>query len=135
MTDTARRRISSGSTPEVDVGYSRALVVPDGGGDWLFVAGSTGVDYAAMTLADGVEAQCRQALANIASALAAAGASLADTVRVTYYVVDRDDFARVTPLLRAAFAAAMPAATMLVVAGLLTPAMRIEIEVTARKRG
>ena len=128
-----RRRISSGSTTEADVSYSRALVVADPGGDWIFVSGSAGVDYATMVLADGVVAQTRQALANIAAALEQADATLADTVRATYYVVDRAEFAVITPLLRDAFAAAMPAATMLVVAGLLDPAMRIEIEVTARR--
>ena len=130
-----RRKITSGSTTEAEVSYSRALVVPDAGGDWIFVSGTTGVDYATMTLADGAAAQCRRTLVNIAAALAEAGASLADTVRVTYYVVDRADFAAMTPLLREAFAEAMPAATMVLVAGLLSPAMRLEIEVTARKRG
>lgn len=128
-----RRRISSGATTETALSYSRALVVPDAGGDWVFVSGSTGVDYTTMTLADGVEAQCRRTLANIAAALDEAGASVADVVRVTYYVIDRAEFAACAPLMRDALAGSMPAATMLVVAGLLDPAMRIEIEVTARR--
>lgn len=128
-----RRRIGSGSTTEAELSYSRALVVADPGGDWIFVSGSTGVDYAAMILADGIEAQCRQTLANIAAALTEGGATFDDVVRVTYYVTDRADFAVCAPQLRDAFAAAMPAATMIVVAGLLDPAMLIEIEVTARK--
>lgn len=127
------RRISSGSTTEAALSYSRALIIADPGGDWILVSGSTGVDYATMVLADGVEAQCHQTLANIAAALAEAGASFADVVRVTYYVLDRDDFAACAPQLQAAFAGAMPAATMVMVAGLLDPAMRIEIEATARK--
>ncbi len=128
-----RRRIGSGSTTEASLSYSRALVVADPGGDWIFVSGCTGVDYATMALADGVDAQCAQTLDNIATALAAADASLDDVVRVTYYVVDRDEFAICAPRLQAAFAGAMPAATMLIVAGLLSTDMRIEIEVTARQ--
>lgn len=129
---SGRRRIGSGSSTEAELSYSRALVVADPGGDWIFVSGSTGVDYAAMILADGIEAQCGRALANIAAALAESGATFDDAVRVTYYVIDRSDFAVCAPQLRDAFAGAMPAATMLVVAGLLDPRMLIEIEVTAR---
>ncbi len=101
-------------------------------GDWVFVSGTTGFDYETMTLGDGVVAQAEQALANIAAALAAAGASLADVVRVRYILPDRADFEPCWPVLRAAFAAAPPAATM-IVAGLSDPRMRIEIEVTARR--
>jgi enamine deaminase RidA (YjgF/YER057c/UK114 family) len=123
-----RRRIASGSTFERDIGYVRAIA----DGDWVFVSGTTGFDYTTMTLADGVVAQAEQALANIATALAAAGASVADVVRVRYILPDRADFEPCWPVLRAAFAAAPPAATM-IVAGLSDPRMRIEIEVTARR--
>jgi enamine deaminase RidA (YjgF/YER057c/UK114 family) len=123
-----RRRIASGSSFEGDIGYVRAVV----DGDWVFVSGTTGFDYSTMTLADGVVAQAERALANIGAALAAAGASLADVVRVRYILPDRADFEPCWPVLRAAFAAAPPAATM-IVAGLSDPRMRIEIEVTARR--
>ena len=123
-----RRRISQGSRFEAEIGYSRAVV----DGRWVFVSGTTGYDYATMTIAPGgVVAQCRQALANIAQALAEAGAGLGDVVRVRYYLLDAADFPPCFPLLRQAFGVALPAATMLVVAGLATPEMRIEIEATA----
>lgn len=124
-----RSHITSGSQFETEIGYSRAVV----DGDWIFVSGCTGFDYATMTLADGVVAQCRQALDNIATALAQAGATFDDVVRVRYILPDRADFAPCWPLLREAFATAMPAATMLQ-AGLIDAAVLIEIEVTARKR-
>ena len=123
------RRISSGSTFELDIGYSRAVL----DGDWVFVSGTTGFDYASMTIANDAPTQAHQALANIAAALAEAGATLADVVRVRYVLPDRADFQPCWPVLRAAFAAAPPAATM-IVAGLADPRMRIEIEVTARRR-
>jgi enamine deaminase RidA (YjgF/YER057c/UK114 family) len=98
----------------------------------VFVSGTTGYDYAAGTIDPGVVAQCRQALANIAWALDQAGCRLGDVVRTRYYLLDAADFPPCFPLLRAAFGQAPPAATMVVVAGLADPAMRIEIEVTAR---
>lgn len=124
-----RRLISSGSSFEDRIGYSRAVV----DGDWIFVAGTTGYDYATMRLADGVVAQCQQALANIERALAQAGASLRDVVRVTYILPDAAEFPACWPVLRAAFGDIRPAATMFA-AGLADPAMRIEIEVTARRQ-
>lgn len=123
----ARRHISSGSSFERMVGYSRAIVV-DG---WVFVAGTTGYDYATMTMPEGIEAQCRQTLDNIASALAEVGASLDDVVRVRYILPDGAEFPKCWPILSEAFARARPAATM-IEAGLMQPEMRIEIEVTAR---
>ncbi len=123
------RRIASGSAYEALIGYSRAVVDDDG---WIFVSGCTGVDPATMTLGGGVEAQCAAALATIARALAAAGASFADVRRVRYILPDPAEFEPCWPQLRAAFGDAMPAATM-IVAGLIDPKMRIEIEVTARK--
>ena len=123
-----RRTISSGSTFEREIGYARAVV----DGDWVFVSGTTGFDYATMTIADDVAAQTEQALANIGTALAAAGASFADVVRVHYILPDAADFPACWPALRRCFGSAPPAATM-IAAGLSDPRMRIEIEVTARR--
>jgi enamine deaminase RidA (YjgF/YER057c/UK114 family) len=124
-----RRLISSGSRFEADIGYSRAVV----DGDWIFVSGTTGYDYRSMTIDGDVEAQARQALHNVEAALAEAGASLADVVRVRYLLPVATDFERCWPALREAFGSIRPAATMMQV-GLLDPAMKIEIEVTARLR-
>ena len=121
-----RRWIRSGSSFEDRIGYSRALVV----GDWIFVSGTTGFDYRDMTIADDIAEQTEQCLRNIATALAEAGASLRDVVRVTYIVPEASEFERCWPALRAAFAEAGPAATM-ISAGLADPRIRIEIEVTA----
>lgn len=125
----ARHLISSGSRFEAEIGYSRAVV----DGDWIFVAGTTGFDYATMTIADDVVAQCRQAMCNIEQALQQAGASMADVVRVTYILPDRADFPPCWPILKDYFGEVRPAATMLQ-AGLAGPEMKIEIEVTARRR-
>jgi enamine deaminase RidA (YjgF/YER057c/UK114 family) len=123
----SRRHISTGSPFEAQIGYSRAVVC-DG---WVFVAGTTGYDYATMAMPAGVEDQCRNALATIARALAEAGASLDDVVRVRYILPDAADWPPCWPITAEAFARARPAATM-IVAGLQEPAMRIEIEATAR---
>ncbi len=122
-----RRLISSGSSFEAEIGYSRAVV----DGDWVFVSGTTGFDYANMTILDDVAAQTERALKNIAAALTEAGASFADVVRVTYILPDAADFPACWPALRAAFGVVRPAATM-IQAGLADPRMKIEIEVTAR---
>ncbi len=122
-----RRIVSTGSPFEAQIGYSRAVLC-DG---WVFVAGTTGYDYATMTLPDGVTEQCRNALATIARALAEAGASFDDVVRVRYILPDRTLWPACWPIVAAAFATARPAATM-IVAGLQEPDMKIEIEVTAR---
>jgi enamine deaminase RidA (YjgF/YER057c/UK114 family) len=124
----SRHRISSGSTFEAQIGYSRAVVV-DG---WIYVSGTTGFDYASMTIKDDVVAQAEQTLRNIEQALREAGASLDDVVRVHYILPDTADFEPCWPVLRRAFAKALPAATM-ICAGLADPRMKIEIEVTARK--
>lgn len=125
----ARRLISSGSPFELQVGYSRAVVQ----GDWVFVAGTTGFDYARMTIAEGILEQAEQCLRNIQWALREAGASFEDVVRVHYILPDRADFPACWPVLRKYFGEARPAATMLC-AGLSDQRMRIEIEVTALKR-
>jgi len=129
-----RQLISSGSTFEQEIGYSRAVVSPDPGGDWIFVSGTTGFDYTAMTIAGDVVAQTDQCLRNIQTALAQAGSSLADVVRVTYVLPDAADFPPCWPTLRQYFGDVRPAA-MMISAGLADPRMKIEIEVTARKPG
>jgi enamine deaminase RidA (YjgF/YER057c/UK114 family) len=123
-----RRLISSGSPFEEQIGYSRAVV----DGDWIFVSGTTGFDYATMTIADDVAEQAEQCLRNIEAALREAGATLADVVRVLYIVPQASEFERCWPVLRRHFGAVRPAATM-ISAQLLDPRMRIEIQVTARR--
>lgn len=125
-----RRLISTGSPFEERIGYSRAVLC-DG---WVFVAGTTGYDYATMTMPPDVAQQCANALATIETALKEAGAGLGDVVRVRYILPDRDDWPACWPVVSAAFALARPAATM-IVAGLQEPEMKIEIEVTARLPG
>ena len=122
-----RRLISSGSSFEAEIGYSRAVV--DGG--WVFVSGTTGFDYETMTISPDVAQQCQQALRNVEAALREAGASMADIVRVRYILPRREDFAACWPALRRAFGEVRPAATMIEV-GLADPRMKFEIEVTAR---
>jgi enamine deaminase RidA (YjgF/YER057c/UK114 family) len=125
----ARQLLSSGSSFEAQIGYSRAVVDDE----WIFVSGTTGFDYARMTIVDDVGQQCRQAMANIAATLARADATLADVVRVLYILPRRGDFAACWPVLQECFGAVRPAATM-IEAGLLDERMKIEIEVTARRR-
>ena len=125
-----RKLVSSGSSFEADIGYSRAVVE----GNWVFVSGTTGFDYATMTMADDVVAQCRQTMRNIAAALAQADAAIADIVRVTYILPRREDFEPCWPVLKEYLGSVRPAATM-IQAGLADPRMKIEIEVTARRRG
>ena len=122
-----RKLISQGSRFEAEFAYSRAVVA----GGWVFVAGTTGYDYATMTISEDVAEQTRQTFRNIAAALKEAGASLDDVVRVHYILPDAADFPACAPAIREAFGAARPAATMLV-AGLLDKAMKVEIEVTAK---
>jgi enamine deaminase RidA (YjgF/YER057c/UK114 family) len=122
-----RRLISSGSPFEAASAYSRA-VVSDG---WVFVSGTTGFDYATMEISPDVREQAAQTLRNIARALAEAGSSLADVVRVRYILPDPRDFEPCWPILRQHFGDVCPAATM-IAAGLADPRMKIEIEVTAR---
>jgi len=129
MTSRERWRISHGSTFEEEVGYSRAVVADP----WVFVAGTTGFDYSTMTISDDIVAQVEQALANIDAALTEAGSSAADVVRVRYYLPNGDDFPACYRALRRYFGEAPPAAIM-VIADLLDPRIKIEIEVTALKR-
>ena len=124
-----RQLISSGSTFEAQIGYSRAVVA----GDWVFVSGTSGFDYTTMTISDNVMVQAEQCLKNIASALQQAGSSLQDVVRVTYVLPQTSDFEPCWPVLRKYFGEVRPAA-MMISAGLADPRMKIEIEVTAIKR-
>jgi enamine deaminase RidA (YjgF/YER057c/UK114 family) len=123
-----RRLISSGSTFEADIGYSRAVV----DGEWVFVSGTTGFDYTKMEIPEGIVAQAEQCLRNIGDALAQAGASFADVVRVVYVVPQASEFEQTWPVLRKYFGEVRPAA-MMISAGLADARMKIEIEVTARK--
>jgi enamine deaminase RidA (YjgF/YER057c/UK114 family) len=125
-----RRLISSGSDFEARIGYSRAVV----DGEWVFVSGTTGFDYATMTIAPGVVEQAEQCLANVAAALGEAGCGFEDVVRVRYMLPRMEDFEPCWPVLRRAFGEVRPAATM-IICGLSDPRMRIEIEVTAHRPG
>jgi enamine deaminase RidA (YjgF/YER057c/UK114 family) len=122
-----RKLISSGSKFEEEIGYSRAVV----DGDYVFVSGTTGYDYASMTLAQGVVAQADQTFRNIADALAKAGTSLDHVVRATFILPNRADWQSCWPVIKRYFGTARPASTLLI-AGLQSEAMLIEIEVTAR---
>jgi len=124
-----RRLISSGSSFEREIGYSRAVV----DGEWIFVSGTTGFDYQSMTISNSLIEQTEQCLRNIQSALEQAGASLRDVVRVTYVLPKAEDFSQCWPILRKYFGDVRPAA-MMISAGLADPRMRIEIEVTARRQ-
>jgi enamine deaminase RidA (YjgF/YER057c/UK114 family) len=124
-----RRLISSGSTFEADIGYSRAVVDDE----WVFVSGTTGFDYDTMTISDSLAEQTEQCLKNIDAALKQAGARMRDVVRVTYVLPNASDFPQCWPTLRKFFGEVRPAA-MMISAGLADPRMKIEIEVTARKR-
>jgi enamine deaminase RidA (YjgF/YER057c/UK114 family) len=123
-----RKLISSGSTFEAEIGYSRAVVASD----WIFVSGTTGFDYSTMSIADDLVAQTEQCLRNIEVALRDAGSSLQDVVRVTYVLPNGSEFERCWPILRKYFGQIRPAA-MMISAGLADPRMKIEIEVTAPK--
>ena len=123
-----RTLISSGSTFEAQIGYSRAVVA----GDWVFVSGTTGFDYDTMSIDDDLVLQTEQCMRNIESALQQANSSLTDVVRVTYVLPDAAEFSRCWPVLRKYFGEVRPAA-MMISAGLADPRMKIEIEVTALK--
>jgi enamine deaminase RidA (YjgF/YER057c/UK114 family) len=123
-----RRLISSGSSFEREIGFSRAVV----DGEWIFVSGTTGFDYRTMTISDSLTEQTEQCLSNIQSALEQAGASLRDVVRVTYILPKGEDFPQCWPILRKHFGDVRPAATM-ISARLIDPRIQIEIEVTARR--
>ncbi len=124
-----RKLISSGSRLEADYAYSRAVV----DGDWVFVAGTTGMNYSEGTISDDVVEQAEQAFRNIEQVLKESEASINDTVRVQYTLTDSADMQRLMPVMHEWFGIARPAATA-VIAQLIDPRMKIEIEVTVRKR-
>jgi enamine deaminase RidA (YjgF/YER057c/UK114 family) len=124
-----RKLISSGSTFEAQIGYSRAVVA----GDWVFVSGTTGFDYSKMAIAEGLVEQTEQCLRNIQTALRQAGSDLKDVVRVIYVLPNGSEFEQCWPVLRKYFGDVRPAA-MMISAGLADPRMKIEIEVTALKQ-
>ena len=121
-----RKLISTGSSFEKKVGYSRAVVQ----GPWVFMSGTTGYDYSTMEISESVEEQAEQCFQNIIKVLGEAGASLSDVVRVTYILPEADDFPKCWPVLAKYFGEIKPAATMFS-AGLANDDMKIEIEVTA----
>ena len=127
-----RKLISTGSPFEKTAGYSRAVVQDVAGARWVFVSGTTGYDYAAMTIPDTVQEQTRNCLQTIAKALQDAECEMKDVVRCHYYVTDRAFVETVFPILGETFGDIRPAATM-VVCDLNEPEMKIEIEVTALK--
>lgn len=125
-----RRLISTGSPFEKTAGYSRAVV----DGDFVFVAGTTGYDYSTMTLPADVTSQTRNCFKTIAATLDDAGFDMADIVRATYYITNSGDADAVFAVCGEHLGDIRPAATLLIVAGLLKPEMKIEIEVTAKRR-
>ncbi len=125
----SRQLISSGSPFEREIGYSRAVV----DGDWVFVSGTTGYNYATMAISTDVVEQCEQTFRNIDAALRQAGGKMADVVRVTYILPNREDWRACWPVTCKWLGEARPAATMMQ-AGLQDDAMKIEIQVTARLR-
>ena len=124
-----RRLISSGSKFEAEIGYSRAVV----DGEWCFVSGTTGFNYDTMTISEDVAEQADQCFKNIIKALGQGGFELADAVRVHYLLPNAKDFEPCWPVLQNYLGNIRPAATMFV-AALADPRMKIEIEVTAKKR-
>jgi enamine deaminase RidA (YjgF/YER057c/UK114 family) len=126
----SRRLISTGSPFEKAAGYSRAVI----DGDFAFVAGTTGYDYATMTMPGDVASQASNCFRTIGKVLEDAGFAMADIVRATYYITDAADADAVFAVCGETLGEIRPAATLLVVAGLYKPEMKIEIEVTAKRR-
>jgi enamine deaminase RidA (YjgF/YER057c/UK114 family) len=124
-----RHKISSGSRFEAEIGYSRAIV----DGDWIWVSGTTGFDYQTMTISEDVAEQAEQTFRNIKAAMEKAGFSLDDVVRATYILPNAADFEPCWPVFRKYFGETRPASTALI-AQLVDPRMKIEIEVTGKKR-
>ena len=126
----SRRLISTGSPFEKSAGYSRAVI----DGDFAFVAGTTGYDYSTMTMPSDIASQSRNCFKTIEAALKEAGFAMADIVRAAYYITDVRDADAHFAVCGEVLGEIRPAATILVVAGLLKPEMKVEIEVTARRR-
>ena len=125
-----RRLISTGSPLEKTVGYSRAVI----DGDFAFVAGTTGYDYATMTMPPDVTSQSRNCFKTIEAALKEGGFAMADIVRATYYITDAKDVDAHFAVCGEVLGDIRPAATLLIVVGLARPEMKVEIEVTAKRR-
>ncbi len=125
-------RIFSGSTFEELAGYARAVVLPDPGGDWIMVSGTTGFDYAAGTISDDPVEQTHQTFRNIEKALDEAGSSFVEATRIRVYVAEQSDFEAIAPVIGSYMRDASPANTT-VVSSLVDPRMKIEIEITTRK--
>lgn len=121
-----RRLISSGSTFEQEIGYSRAVVVDN----WVLVSGTTGFDYSKMAISDDLLEQAEQCFKNIEAALNQAGSGMKEVVRVTYIFPETGDFEKCWPVMRKYLGDVRPSAMMLN-AGLSDPRMKIEIQVTA----
>src|SRR6478736_537358 len=126
----SRRLISTGSPLEKAAGYSRAVI----DGEFAFVAGTTGYDYRTMTMPADITSQSRNCFKTIEAALKEGGFEMADIVRATYYVTDAKDADTHFAVCGEVLGDIRPAATLLVVAGLYKPEMKIEIEVTAKRR-
>ena len=124
-----RQLISSGSTFEKEIGYSRAL----GDGNWIFVSGTTEFNYVSMTIPESIEEQTEQCIKNIIDALVKANSDLGDIVRIMYILPNADDFPKCWGILRKYFGEIRPAATM-ISSGLSDSRMKIEIQVTALKK-
>jgi enamine deaminase RidA (YjgF/YER057c/UK114 family) len=125
-----RRLISTGSPLETTVGYSRAVI----DGDFAFVAGTTGYDYATMIMPADVTSQSRNCFKTIEAALKEGGFAMADIVRATYYLTDIKDAEAHFAVCGEVLGDIRPAATLLIVAGLYKAEMKVEIEVTAKRR-
>ena len=125
-----RHLVSTGSPLEKTVGYSRAVI----DGDFAFVAGTTGYDYATMTMPADVTSQSRNCFRTIEAALKEGGFAMADIVRATYYVTDAKDVDAHFAVCGEILGDIRPAATLLIVVGLARPEMKVEIEVTAKRR-
>ena len=125
-----RQLISTGSPFEKTAGYSRAVI----DGDFAFVAGTTGYDYSTMTMPPDVTSQSRNCFKTIEAALKEGGFALADVVRATYYITDANDADAHFAVCGEFLGEIRPAATLLVVTALYKPEMKVEIEVTAKRR-
>lgn len=126
----SRRLISTGSPFEKTAGYSRAVV----DGNFIFVSGTTGYDYATMTMPDDVTAQTQNCFKTIGAALQEGGFEMADVVRISTFLTDVADADAVMKVCGAQLGDIRPASTLIAVAALLKPEMKVEIEVTAKRR-
>ena len=125
-----RQLVSTGSPFEKTAGYSRAVI----DGNMAFVSGTTGYDYKTMTMPDDVTSQARNCFETIEAALREGGFAMTDIVRATYYITDPRDADALFAVCGEVLGQIRPAATLLVVAGLYKPEMKVEIEITARQR-